>query len=226
MTPRIVILSAPSGGGKTTISDALRARRKDIGYSVSATTRKPRPGEVDGKAYHFVPPAVFQQMVDAGEFLEWAEYAGNRYGTLKREVDGILKSGRHVLLDIEMQGAEQIWKQSAAQRPIRIFILPPSGKGWMERLRGRETESPESLARRAQWAIKEIQQALDWEHIIINDDLERAVAEVSQIIDGGGSKQQRPSITELHRLVADMMDEATRAQNQVRESIDANRDPH
>ncbi|HET9708324.1 MAG TPA: guanylate kinase, partial [Gemmatimonadales bacterium] len=144
MTPRIVILSAPSGGGKTTISEALRARRKDIGYSVSATTRKPRPGEVDGKAYHFVSTAEFDRMIHAGEFLEWAQYAGNRYGTLKREVDGILGSGRHALLDIEVQGAEQVSKKIPANDLIRIFILPPSGKGWMERLKGRETESPES----------------------------------------------------------------------------------
>lgn len=210
MTPRIVILSAPSGGGKTTISAALRARRRDVGYSVSATTRPPRPGEVDGKAYHFVARSEFDRMVAAGEFLEWAEYAGNRYGTLKREVDAILKAGKHVLLDIEVQGAEQVWKRSADQRPVRIFILPPSGKGWIERLKGRETESPESLARRARWAIKEIEQAVDWEHIIINDDLERAVAEVNQIIDDGGAKRHRPSTQDLQRLVDDMMDEATR----------------
>ena len=213
MTPRIVILSAPSGGGKTTISEALRARRKDIGYSVSATTRKPRPGEVNGKAYHFVAPAEFDRMIQAGEFLEWADYAGNRYGTLKREVDGILKSGRHALLDIEVQGAEQVSKKIPAGDLIRIFILPPSGKGWMERLKGRETESPESLARRAQWAIKEIQLALGWNQIIVNDDLERAVAEVSQIIDEVGAVTHRPSIQELNGLVQDMMAEATRVKN-------------
>jgi len=213
VTPRIVILSAPSGGGKTTISEALRARRTDVGYSVSATTRSPRPGEVDGRAYHFVTRPEFDRMIAAGEFLEWAEYAGNRYGTLKREVDAILKAGKHVLLDIEVQGADQVWKKSTDHRPIRIFILPPSGNGWMARLKGRETESPESLARRARWAIKEIQQAGDWEHIIINDDLDRAVAEVNQIIDDGGAKRHRPSTEGLKRLVEDMMDEATRTQS-------------
>jgi guanylate kinase len=210
VTPRIVILSAPSGGGKTTISEALRVRRRDVGYSVSATTRAPRPGEVNGKAYHFVTPAEFERMIAAGEFLEWAEYAGNRYGTLKREVDAVLRSGRHVLLDIEVQGARQIWKQRSNERPIRIFILPPSGKGWMERLTGRETESRESLARRAQRAIGEIQEARDWEHIVVNDDLERAVTEVSQIIDEAGTGVHRPSVEELNSLVQDMMSEATR----------------
>lgn len=211
MTPRIVILSAPSGGGKTTITEALRARRQDVGYSVSATTRAPRPGEVNGKSYHFVTPAEFDRMVRAGEFLEWAEYAGNRYGTLKREVDAVLRSGRHVLLDIEVQGARQVWEQRPDPPPIRIFILPPSGKGWLERLKGRDTETPESLARRAQWAIGEIQQVLDWDHIIINDDLERAVAEVNQIVDESGMRQHRPSLRSLNRLVTDLMTEATRA---------------
>ena len=217
MKPRIVILSAPSGGGKTTISEALRARRKDIGYSVSATTRQPRPGEVDGKAYHFVSPAEFDRMIRAGEFLEWAEYAGNRYGTLKREVDGILSSGRHALLDIEVQGANLVLKKTEGNRPICIFILPPSGRGWIERLRGRETESPESLAQRAQWAIKEIQQATGWEQIIINDHLERAVGEVSKVIDEGGTVIHRPSIQDLNRLVQDMMAEATRTKHENQE---------
>jgi len=216
VTPRIVILSAPSGGGKTTITQALRDRRKDVGYSVSATTRAPRPGEVDGVAYHFVSPAKFDRMIAAGEFLEWAEYAGNRYGTLKREVDAVLRSNRHVLLDIEVQGAKQVWKNwpaNAGERPIRIFILPPSGKGWIERLIRRETESPESLARRAQWAIGEIQQALDWDHIIINDDLDRAVSQVSQIIDEGGARKHRPSIQELVELEHGLVSEASRPRN-------------
>ncbi len=211
MTPRIVILSAPSGGGKTTISEALRARRRDVGYSVSATTREPRPGEVDGKSYHFVTRAEFERLIAAGEFLEWAEYAGNRYGTLKREVAAVLNAGKHVLLDIEVQGARQVWSQQIDPRPIRIFILPPSGKGWLERLQGRDTETPQSLARRKQWAIGEIQQVVDeehWEHIIVNDDLEHAIAEVNQIIDESGGKQHRPSMQRLNRLVTDLKTEA------------------
>jgi guanylate kinase len=211
VTPRIVILAAPSGGGKTTITEALRARRSDVGYSVSATTRTPRPGEVDGKAYHFVTRAEFDRKIRAGEFLEWAEYAGNRYGTLKREVEAVLEAGQHVLLDIEVQGARQVWSRQLVPQPIRIFILPPSGKGWLKRLKGRETETPESLRRRAQWAIGEIQEVVDkerWEHIIINDDLEQAIAEVNQIVDENGAKQHRPSLQRLHRLVTDLMAEA------------------
>ncbi|HET9707638.1 MAG TPA: hypothetical protein VFP39_04985, partial [Gemmatimonadales bacterium] len=169
------------------------------------------PGEVNGQSYHFVSPAEFDRMVRAGEFLEWAEYAGNRYGTLKREVEAALNAGKHVLLDIEVQGARQVWSQQLDPRPIRIFILPPSGKGWLERLKGRDTETPESLRRRKQWAIGEIQQVVDvehWEHIIVNDDLEHAIAEVNQIIDESGGKQHRPSMQRLHRLVTDLKTEA------------------
>ena len=109
MTPRVVVLAAPSGGGKTTIANELRRRRPDIfGYSVSATTRKPRAGEQDGAAYHFLTREEFRRRVQAGDFLEWAEYAGELYGTLRAEVERVLASGRHVVLDIEVQGAQQV----------------------------------------------------------------------------------------------------------------------
>jgi guanylate kinase len=213
VTPRVVILSAPSGGGKTTISQTLREGRGDVGYSVSATTRAPRAGEVDGRDYHFVSRPEFDRLVAAGEFLEWAEYAGNRYGTLRQEVEAVLRSGRHVLLDIEVQGARQVWARIGDPPPIRIFILPPSGKGWIERLVARETESRDSLARRADWAAGEIRQALDWEHIIVNDRLERAVAEVSEIIDEGGERPHQPPLHELVKLVEDLVSEADRLRN-------------
>ena len=210
MTPRIVILSAPSGGGKTTITRALLLERSDVGYSVSATTRAPRPGEVDGVAYHFVTRAEFERRVAAGDFLEWATYAGHLYGTLKREVDIVLASGRHALLDIEVQGADQVWQRRPPPQSMRIFILPPSGREWMERLVGRETESRESLARRADRAIWEIRQALSWEHIVINDELAHAVAEVGAIVDAEGAGQRRPRAERLEALVEDMVLEADR----------------
>jgi guanylate kinase len=210
VTPRVVILSSPSGGGKTTITKALVERRRDIGYSVSATTRRPRAGEVDGVAYHFVSAAEFDRLVAAGEFLEWATYAENRYGTLRREVDQVLQSGRHVVLDIEIQGARQVWAQCPPPRAIRVFILPPSGRGWVERLVGRETESPQSLARRAERAISEIGEALSWEHIVINEELERAVQEVSQIIDEDGRQPHRPDERHLSQLVTGLIHEAER----------------
>jgi len=210
VTPRIVILSAPSGGGKTTITRALLLERSDVGYSVSATTRAPRPGEVDGVAYHFVTRAEFERRVAAGDFLEWATYAGHLYGTLKREVDIVLASGRHALLDIEVQGADQVWQRRPPPQSMRIFILPPSGREWMERLVGRETESRESLARRADRAIWEIRQALSWEHIVINDELAHAVAEVGAIVDAEGAGQRRPRAERLEALVEDMVLEADR----------------
>ena len=210
MTPRIVILSAPSGGGKTTITQALLLERTDVAYSVSATTRAPRPGEVDGVAYHFVTRAEFERRVAAGEFLEWATYAGNLYGTLKREVDIVLASGRHVLLDIEVQGADQVWQRCPPPQSMRIFILPPSGREWMERLVGRETEYRESLARRADRAIWEIRQALSWEHIVINDEIEHAVAEVGAIVEAEGAGRRRPRAERLEALVKEMVLEADR----------------
>ena len=210
MTPRIVILSAPSGGGKTTITRALLQQRTDVGYSVSATTRAPRPGEMDGVAYHFVTRAEFERRVAAGEFLEWATYAGNLYGTLQREADAVLASGRHVLLDIEVQGADRVWRQRPPPQSMRIFILPPSGREWMDRLVGRETESRESLARRADRAIWEIRQALSWEHIVINDELAHAVAEVGAIVDAEGAGRRRPRAERLEALVKELVLEADR----------------
>jgi guanylate kinase len=210
VTPRIVILSAPSGGGKTTITRALLQQRTDVGYSVSATTRAPRPGEVDGVAYHFATRAEFERRVAVGDFLEWATYAGNLYGTLKGEVDAVLASGRHALLDIEVQGADQVWQRCPPPQSMRIFILPPSGREWMERLVGRETESRESLARRADRAIWEIRQALSWEHIVINDELAHAVAEVGAIVDAEGVGQRRPRAEALEALVKEMVLEADR----------------
>ncbi len=210
MTSRIVILSAPSGGGKTTITRALLQRRTDVGYSVSATTRAPRSGEVDGGAYHFVTRAEFERRIAAEEFLEWATYAGNLYGTLKGEVDAVLASGRHVLLDIEVQGADQVWQRRPPPQSMRIFILPPSGREWMGRLVGRETESRESLARRADRAIWEIRQGLSWEHIVINDELAHAVTEVGSIIDADGAGRHRPPADRLETLVNELVVEADR----------------
>ena len=212
MTPRVVILSAPSGGGKTTISRALLARRADVGYSVSATTRPPRPGERDGESYHFVTPTEFDRLVTAREFLEWAEYAGNRYGTLRREVRAVLAAGKHVLLDIEVRGARQVQQECPSPASISVFVLPPDPDTWIERLVGRETEAPAVVARRLQRAITEIQESVDWEHVVINDDLDAVVAEVGTIIDEDGKRAHRPPIPRLVRLVEDLVSAAQRHQ--------------
>ena len=210
MTPRVVVLSAPSGGGKTTITQALLARRPDVGYSVSATTRSPRPGERDGAAYHFLTRDEFSRRRQAGEFVEWAEYAGEWYATLKREVDAVLRAGKHVVLDIEVQGAGQVQLRYPAPQSIGIFILPPSAAAWTARLLGRGTEAPAALARRLEQAIREIRQSLGWRHIVINDELDVAVAEVSQIIDEDGAKPHRPGGDHVATLVDALVSEADR----------------
>ncbi len=210
MTPRVVILSAPSGGGKTTITQALRERRNDVGYSVSATTRPPRPGERDGEAYHFVTRGEFERLIAAGEFLEWAEYAGNLYGTLRGEVKRVQSTGKHVLLDIEVHGARQVRRECPPPESISVFVLPPDPETWIDRLVGRETEAPAVLAQRLHRAISEIRESLDWEHTVINDDLDAVVAEVGTIIDEDGAVPHRPPAPRLVRLVEDLVSAAER----------------
>ena len=176
-----VILSAPSGAGKTTITRRLLEVRKDVGYSVSATTRTPRPGEVDGVAYHFVSTAEFERAVRNGEFAEYARVHGNMYGTLRREVERVLASGRNVVMDIDVQGAMQF--SASFPDAVRIFVLPPSGEALLERLKDRGTEDSATIATRLRDAIGEIGVIGEFEYVVVNDQLERAVAQVSCIID-------------------------------------------
>ncbi len=209
MTPRVVIVSSPSGGGKTTLTRALAARRADVGVSISATTRPPRSGEQDGEAYHFVSREEFHRRAAAGAFLEWAEYAGELYGTLRAEVDALRRAGRHALLDIEVQGARQVRDRLPAAEVIGIFVLPPDPETWRARLRGRRTESPAALARRFETAAREIAAAAEYEHILVNDDLDRTVALVGEILDDGGTPHRRP--TDWQRRVAALQQAATAA---------------
>jgi len=176
-----VILSAPSGAGKTTITRRLLEVRKDVGYSVSATTRTPRPGEVDGVAYHFLSTGEFERAVRNGEFAEYARVHGNMYGTLRREVERVLASGRNVVMDIDVQGAMQF--SASFPDAVRIFVLPPSGEALLERLKDRGTEDSATIATRLRDAIGEIGVIDEFEYVVVNDELERAVAQVSCIID-------------------------------------------
>ncbi len=181
MSPFPIILSAPSGGGKTTIARVLLGRRPDLGYSVSCTTRAPRAGEVQARDYYFMSRAEFIAERERGAFAESAEVHGNLYGTLRSEVERVLAGGLHVVMDIDVQGAVQF--QRAFPQAVTIFILPPSAEVLLDRLRARKTESPTQLAARLQSALQELQQVGEYEYVIVNDDLERAVASVESIVD-------------------------------------------
>lgn len=184
MNPRIVVLSAPSGGGKTTIAKAVRERYSDkFGFSVSATTRRPRADERDSVDYHFLTRGQFLEGVGAGQFLEYAEYGGELYGTLKAEVDKVLASGKHVLLDIEVEGARQVRDQYPPPRSVSIFILPSDPRVLLERLRQRKSESIEQIRWRLDRAEYELQQSTLFDRWIRNDDLQTAVQEVVAIAD-------------------------------------------
>jgi guanylate kinase len=189
MTPFPLILSAPSGGGKTTIARMLQRRRSDVGYSVSCTTRAPRPNEVHGRDYYFLSREEFERLRKEGEFAERAEVHGNLYGTLRSEVERVLAEGKHVVMDIDVQGATQFVR--AFPHSVTIFILPPSAEVLLERLRARETESAAQLAARLQSALQELQQVSDYEYVVVNDDLERAVSSVESIIDAEMVSRER-----------------------------------
>jgi len=184
-----VILSSPSGGGKTTIARALLAQRRDVGYSVSCTTRKPRPGEVDGVDYFFLTPAEFELSASRGEFAEWAEVHGQLYGTLKREVERVLSTGKHVIMDIDVQGARQL--ADTFPDSALIFVLPPSAEVLVERLRNRRSEGPEALVRRLKTAVEELKAVSMYHYVVTNDRLDVAVARVSSIIDAEAVTRER-----------------------------------
>ncbi len=199
-----VILSSPSGVGKTTIARMLLARRDDLGYSVSCTTRQPRPGEVDGRDYFFWTPDQFIAARDRGEFAESADVHGRMYGTLRREVDRVLGEGRYVIMDIDVQGAAQFAK--VFPESVLIFLLPPSAQTLVERLEGRKSETPGALAVRLRNAIDELREANRYYYLIVNDDLERAIRYVSSVIDAETVRRGRDpeAASKLAALIADL----------------------
>ncbi len=167
----LFVLSSPSGAGKSTIARMLMASDDGIAMSVSATTRPIRPGEVDGKDYHFVTAEKFEEMVADGEFLEWAHVFGHRYGTLKSEVKKTIEGGRDVLLDIDWQGTQQL--KQVDPDIVRVFILPPSMTELERRLRGRGTDSDEVIEKRMERAAAEISHWAEYDYVLINNDAEK-----------------------------------------------------
>jgi guanylate kinase len=195
----MLVLSSPSGAGKTTLSRKLLQDDNNIDLSVSVTTRKPRPGEIDGHDYHFVSSKTFSKMVEKGDLLEWAEVFGNRYGTPKRPVMKSLKGGRDILFDIDWQGTQQL-NLSARADVASIFVLPPSISELERRLRMRAQDEEEVIKKRMAMAGNELSHWPEYDYVILNDALDRALAQVSTILAAERLKRQRqPGLSDFVR---------------------------
>ena len=186
----MLILSSPSGAGKTTISRMLLDRDAQINLSVSATTRPQRPGEIDGTHYHFVDQAEFDRMVEADEFYEWATVFGHSYGTPKAQIRAGLKEGEDFLFDIDWQGTQQLY-QKDQQDVVRVFILPPSLDALHDRLTGRGTDSADVIAARMDRARAEISHWDGYDYVVVNDDVEACFTKVAQILAAERMKRAR-----------------------------------
>ncbi|WP_137700479.1 guanylate kinase [Marimonas lutisalis] len=178
----LIILSSPSGAGKSTLSKRLREWDPTIRFSVSATTRKPRPGEVDGKDYHFMTEEAFKRDVSEGDMLEHAHVFGNFYGSPRRPVERAIEAGQDVLFDIDWQGAQQIRNSALAPHTLSIFLLPPSITELHRRLVSRAQDSDEVIARRMQKSWDEISHWGSYDYVLINDDLDRTDADLKGIV--------------------------------------------
>jgi guanylate kinase len=177
---KVFVITGPSGVGKGTLIRGVRERVPELALSVSATTRAPRPGEQDGIDYHFLTPAEFESRVAAGEFVEHAAYSGNRYGTLRAELERHLAKNVPVVLEIEVQGARQV--RQAMPEAIQVFIAPPSDEALRARLVGRGTDSAEQVDARLRTAQRELDARPEFGHVIVNDRLERATDELVNIV--------------------------------------------
>lgn len=175
------VISGPSGAGKGTVIALVLQRLDHVVTAVSATTRSPRPGEVDGREYHFLDESAFRAAVDAGDFLEWVEYSGNLYGTLRSEVERKVAAGDDVILEIELVGARAV--REALPEAVTVFVAPPSMAELAERLRGRGTETAAAIAKRLHRAQTEVAAAEEFDHVVVNDDAGRAADEVVAVIE-------------------------------------------
>jgi guanylate kinase len=179
---RLIVLTGPSGVGKGTLMRSLLQRHPQLYYSVSATTRSPRPGEIDGKNYYFISRSKFEKLMAEGEFLEWAEFAGNYYGTPREAVLNQINSSKLVILEIELEGARQI--RASFPSAFSIFILPPSFEELEKRIRSRAQDSEEAIARRLHLAKEEVKAADEFDIKIVNDDFETALNDIETALFG------------------------------------------
>ncbi|MFL5831490.1 MAG: guanylate kinase [Solirubrobacteraceae bacterium] len=190
----VFVITGPSGVGKGTLIRGLLERVPELRLSVSATTRSPRPGERDGIDYHFLTPEEFERRVQAGDFVEHAEYSGNRYGTLRSELERRLREGVPIVLEIEVQGARQV--RQAMPEAIAVFIAPPSPEALRARLVGRGTDSAEQVEARMRTAQRELEAQPEFAHVVVNDRLEEATGELERIVRsalGDGQAAAPPS---------------------------------
>ena len=196
---KLFVIAAPSGAGKTSLVRALLERRPELRFSISYTTRKPRPTEKHGQDYFFVDHAEFEKQVADGKFLEHAKVFDNYYGTAKEQVETILKNGEHVILEIDWQGAQQI--RQAMPECHSIFILPPSRDELERRLRGRGTDNDEVIARRLRDSVSDMKHWDEFDYVVINDDFEHALSSLANIIDekGEGFQSARPELIGITR---------------------------
>lgn len=176
-----LVLSGPSGGGKTSVCSELLRRRDDIEFSISATTRPPRPDEQDGRHYRFVSRERFTRMAETGELIEWAEVHGEFYGTPRDQLEACLGAGRTLLLDIDVQGARGIREQVADA--VLVFLLPPSAEAMLKRLRGRGSEDEETLRRRMRSALAELEAVGEFDYAVVNEELDATVYAVEAILE-------------------------------------------
>ena len=179
---KVFVITGPSGVGKGTLIRALFDRIPELQLSVSATTRAPRHGEQDGVAYHFLNPEDFDARVAADDFVEWAEYSGNRYGTLRTELEKGTQRGAPVVLEIELQGARQV--REKMPEAVQVFIAPPSRETLRTRLVGRGTDTPEQVKRRLETADAELAAQPEFQHVVVNDRLEDALDAIVEIVQG------------------------------------------
>ena len=200
----MLVLSSPSGAGKTTLSRRLLQEDKDIDLSISVTTRRPRPGEIDGHDYHFITRAKFDEMVANKELVEWAEVFGNHYGTPRKFVTDSLNAGRDVLFDIDWQGTQQL-REHAYHDQASIFVLPPSMTELERRLRMRAQDDDSVIKARMTKAGSELGHWAEYDYVIINDSLDRAFAQVRTILAAERLKRQRQPW--ISSFVRDLLDQ-------------------